>query len=305
MNRLRTHSLLAAAIMLLGVALPAHAIELGTVIDAFEQAFFSSGLHEEEQIGYAAAATILGATHPVDNPDVQRYVNRVGLWIALQSERPDLHWQFAVLDSEDIDAFAAPGGYVFITRGLLLRLNNEAELAGVLGHEISHVVLKHHLKALQAAARTTLAGQVASYKMAQNGQNSAVFDQASTAARNLYSKGLDKDDEFAADRAGVILAARAGYDPYGLLAVLQTLENVDPKSNSMQLLLATHPTPEARIEALSKITSSLDEYGGNGEGDGRFLEMVRKLAPAPATSTGAAAPAATRTAAAPKTGGLR
>ncbi|MFI4921342.1 MAG: M48 family metalloprotease, partial [Gammaproteobacteria bacterium] len=266
MNRTRIRHSLAAALVLMGMALPARAVDLSAVIDAVRQAFFSSGLHEEEQIGYAAAATILGATHPVDNPEVQRYVNRVGLWIALQSERPDLPWRFAVLDSEDIDAFAAPGGYVFITRGLLLRMNNEAELAGVLGHEISHVVLKHHLKALQAMARTSLVGQVASYKMAQNGQSSAVFDQASTAARNLYSKGLDKDDEFEADRAGVILAARAGYDPYGLLAVLQTLENVDPNSNRMQLLLATHPSPEARIEALSKITGGLDEYGGNGEG---------------------------------------
>lgn len=296
MNGTRIRCVLVAAIMLLGAALPARAVDLGAVIDAFEQAFFSSNLHEEEQIGYAAAATLLGATHPVDNPEVQRYINRVGLWIALQSERPDLHWQFAVVDSDDIDAFAAPGGYVFITRGLLLRLNNEAELAGVLGHEISHVVLKHHLKALQAAARTSLAGQVASYKMAQNGQNSAVFDQASTAARNLYSKGLDKDDEFAADRAGVILAARAGYDPYGLLAVLQTLENVDPKSGRMQLLLATHPSPEARIEALSKIQGSLDEYGGNSEGDGRFLEMVRKLVPAPTASTSTVPSAATQTA---------
>ena len=301
MNTLRIRSLIVASVVLLTAALPAQAVELGAVIDAFQRAFFSSDLHEEEQIGYAAAATLLGATHPVDNPELQRYVNRVGLWIALQSERPDLHWQFAVVDSEDIDAFAAPGGYVFITRGLLLRMNSEAELAGVLGHEISHVVLKHHLKALQAAARTSLVGQVASYKMAQNGQNSAVFDQASTAARNLYSKGLDKDDEFEADRAGVILAARAGYDPYGLLAVLQTLENVDPKSSRMQLLLATHPSPEARIDALSKITSSLDEYGGNGEGDGRFLEMIRKLVPVPAASTGTAPPAATQ-AAVSKTG---
>lgn len=297
MSTSRTRSLVVASVMLLTAALPARAVELGAVIDAFQRAFFSSGLHEEEQIGYAAAATILGATHPVDNPEVQRYVNRVGLWIALQSERPDLHWQFAVVDSEDIDAFAAPGGYVFITRGLLLRLNSESELAGVLGHEISHVVLKHHLKALQAAARTSLVGQVASYKLAQNGQNSAVFDQASTAARNLYSKGLDKDDEFEADRAGVILAARAGYDPYGLLAVLQTLENVDPNSNRMQLLLATNPSPEARIEALSKITGSLDEYGGNGEGNERFLEMVGKLAP-PAPVTRAAPVAATIPAAA-------
>ena len=274
-----------ALLLALGAALPAQAIELNAIIDAVRQAFFSSDLHEEEQIGYAAAATLLGASKPIANVEVQQYLNRVGLWIALQSERPDLHWQFAVVDSDDIDAFAAPGGYVFITRGLLLRLNNEAELAGVLGHEISHVVLKHHLKALQSAARASLAGQVASYKMAQNGQNSMIFDQAATAARNLYSKGLDKSDEYAADRAGVVLAARAGYDPYGLLAVLQTLEGVDPKSGSMQLLLATHPAPQDRLAALARVQGSLDEYGGNGVGDIRFQDMIKQLAPAAASSS--------------------
>jgi predicted Zn-dependent protease len=295
-------ALLVAVLLACGAALPARAVDLGVIIDTFKHAFFSTDLKEEQDIGYAAASTLLGASHPVDNPEVQRYLNRVGLWIALQSERPDLPWHFAVLDSDDIDAFAAPGGYVFITRGLLLRLNSEAELAGVLGHEISHVVLKHHLQALQAAARTSLVGQVASYKMAQNGQNTMLFDKMSTAARNLYSKGLDKDDEFQADRAGMVLAARAGYDPYGLVAVLQTLENVDPKSNRMQLLLATHPSPQDRIAALAKIQDGMDQYGADGEGDERFLDVIKQLAPAASsTATPVAAtvkaPAAATTAA--------
>ncbi|HET7921146.1 MAG TPA: M48 family metalloprotease, partial [Gammaproteobacteria bacterium] len=106
-------------------------------------------LEEEEQIGQEAAAVLLGASKPVDDPELQRYVNRVGLWIALHSDRPDLPWHFAVLNDNDIDAYAAPGGYVFVTKGLLLRLHSEAELAGVLGHEITHVVRKHHLKAIR------------------------------------------------------------------------------------------------------------------------------------------------------------
>jgi predicted Zn-dependent protease len=270
---------------LLGLSLPAQAVDLNVIINAVKQAFFSSDIKDEQEIGYAAASTLLGASKPIANPGLQQYVNRVGLWIALQSERPDLHWQFAVVDSDDIDAFAAPAGYVFITRGLLLHLNNEAELAGVLGHEISHVVLKHHLKALQGAARAALAGQVASYKMAQNGQNSMVFDQASLAARNLYSKGLDKSDEYAADRAGVVLAARAGYDPYGLMAVLQTLEGLDPKSGSMQLLLATHPAPQDRVAALARIQGNIDPYAGDAEGTERFQEAIRQLAPAATSGT--------------------
>ena len=231
-------------------------LDLGSLISTIKQAVTPADLQQEEDIGAAAAATLLGASKPITNAAVQDYVNKVGLWVALQSDRPDLPWHFAVVDSDDIDAFAAPGGYVFLTRGLLLHMHNEAELAGVLGHEITHVVLKHHLKELQRAARLELVSQGAQAGLAEKGYNSNLdqqaFDKISNATRNLYATGLDKDDEFDADRAGVVLAARAGYDPYGLLAVLQTLQGVDPKSGKMQLLLATHPAPADRIAARSE-----------------------------------------------------
>jgi predicted Zn-dependent protease len=210
-------------------------------------------------------------------------VNKVGLWVALQSDRPDLPWHFAVVDSDDIDAFAAPGGFVFLTRGLLLHMHNEAELAGVLGHEISHVVMKHHLKALQTAARLDLVSQGAQTVAKENGYNSdldnQLMDKVSSATRTLYSKGLDKGDELDADRMGVVLAARAGYDPYGLLAVLQTLAAVDPHSSSMQLLMATHPSPEDRITTLSAAMDAgkMDRLGKQAEGQERFEGVIRKL----------------------------
>jgi predicted Zn-dependent protease len=239
--------------------------------------------NQEAAIGRDAAATLLGASKPIDVDPVQQYVNRVGLWVALQSDRADLPWHFAVVDSDDIDAFAAPGGYVFITRGLLLHMHSEAELAGVLGHEISHVVLKHHLNELQRGARLDLLGQAAQYQLQQNGHDSAtdqqIMDKVSGATRTLYSKGLDKGDELDADRMGVVLAARAGYDPYGLMAVLQTLESVDPKSGSMQLLLATHPSPADRIAALSAAMDAgrMDRFGKQAEGQERFESVVKVL----------------------------
>ena len=279
----RLRAILAGA-LLMALPLAASAdLDLGKLFSTIKQAFTPVSQDEEIAIGRDAAATLLGAAKPIDNPVVQRYVNMVGLWVALQSDRPDLPWRFAVVDSDDIDAFAAPGGFVFVTRGLLLHLHNEAELAGVLGHEISHVVLKHHLKALQSAARMDLVSQAAQYQMQQNGHDSAVdqqlMDKVSGAARTLYSRGLDKDDELAADRMGVVLAARAGYDPYGLLAVLQTLESVDPKSGSMQLLLATHPAPADRIAALSKAMDAghMDKYGSQAEGQERFEKVIKTL----------------------------
>ncbi|MHB8404868.1 MAG: M48 family metalloprotease [Gammaproteobacteria bacterium] len=257
-------------------------VDLNNLFSALKnvkQAVKPADQQEEEQIGYATAATLLGAAKPINDPAVQEYVNKVGLWVALQSDRPNLPWHFAVVDSNDIDAFAVPGGYVFITRGLLLHMRSEAELAGALGHEISHVVLKQQLKALQQAAQLNLLGAAAQFELQQHGQNTQLFNNVANATRNLYSKGLDKQDEFEADRMGVVLAARAGYDPYGLLAVLQTLETVDPKSNGMQLLLATHPAPAARVALLSAEMQAghMDRYGRQVEGTRRYQQMITTL----------------------------
>lgn len=273
----------------------AAAIDLGSLMNTLKtvkQAVVPADAQQEQQYGYSAAATLLGASRPIQNADVQNYVNKIGVWVALHSDRPDLPWRFAVVDSNDIDAFAAPYGYVFITRGLLLHMRSEAELAGVLGHEISHVVLKHHLKALQKAAQMELVGQAAQAEAQQRGYNTQVVGAVANATRNLYSKGLDKDDEFDADRAGVVLAARAGYDPYGLLAVLQTLEAVDPSSSQMQLLMATHPSPADRIARLTAAMNAgrMDRLGNLAEGTERFVSVVKELVPAPAGGT-AAAPA--------------
>ncbi len=257
-------------------------VDLNSLFSALKnvkQAVKPADQQEEEQIGFATAATLLGAAKPINDPAVQDYVNKVGLWVALQSDRPDLPWHFAVVDSNDIDAFAVPGGYVFITRGLLLHMRSEAELAGALGHEISHVVLKQQLKALQQAAQLNLLGAAAQFELQQHGQNTQLFNNVANATRNLYSKGLDKQDEFEADRMGVVLAARAGYDPYGLLAVLQTLETVDPKSNGMQLLLATHPAPAARVAILSAEMQAghMDRYGRQVEGTRRYQQLIKTL----------------------------
>src|SRR6185295_13510202 len=113
---------------------------------------------EEINIGRDMAARLLGAAPLVNDAPLQRYVNNVGRWLASQSERPDLPWHFGVLDAPEVNAFAVPGGTVFVTKGLLQRMHSEAQLAGVLAHEISHVLRKHHLKAIQKGAQTALAG---------------------------------------------------------------------------------------------------------------------------------------------------
>ena len=220
---------------------------------------------EERQIGRQIAGNLLGASPLVRDEALQRYVNRVGRWVAMQSERPDLPWRFGVIDTEDINAFAAPGGYVFITKGLYKKLENEAELAGVLGHEVGHVIKKHHLKLLQQTQMVSALGGLLGQKLKD--QNQVVQNLIGNGAE-IVARSLDKEAEFEADRIGMVLAARAGYDAYALPAVLQEIGHVPDKDNRLALLYKTHPHPDDRIARLSDAV----ETGGNALPDGKLVE---------------------------------
>ena len=228
----------------------------------------------EAEIGSGVAANLLGAAPLVQDDKLQAYVSRLGWWLALQTERPDIQWRFGVLDSENVNAFAAPGGYVFVTKGLLLRMRNEAELAGVLAHEMAHVLQRHHLNAIQKNARTGLMADLASLA-AGSSEHAALAEKAIGAGTELYARGLDKDDEFEADRMGVVIAARAGYDPYGLPAVLQTLEAANAQDSNLALMFKTHPAPQKRLEMLDGLMAGkLDQYASQPVVADRFIKVV-------------------------------
>jgi len=234
---------------------------------------------EERALGQDVAATLLGASKPVANPKLQQYVNRVGLWVALQGSRPELPWRFAVLDNPNVNAFATPGGYVFITRGLLERLNSEAELAGALGHEIAHVEKKHHLKAMKKDAGMKLLGRGAARAIGGAGSagDRERLGKVAGVAKGLYARGLDKADEFDADERGVALATRAGYDPYGLAQVLQTLDSVNADSTQFALLFKTHPKPAERLARLDQsLGARLEKVGVKPTVAERFVKTVKK-----------------------------
>lgn len=217
---------------------------------------------KEIQIGRQLAAMLLGSKPLYPDMAMQRYVNQLGRWISLQSPRPDLPWTFAVLDDPGYNAFAAPGGYVFVTKGLLDRVADESELAGILAHEITHVTARHHLIAMNKAARTGLLTQVISSQL-KNDIGGMVSSQLLTLGRNIYTKGLDQDDELDADRTGVALATRAGFDPYGLVAVLQQLRTAAPDDALFALSLSTHPPAQLRLNQLElAMGNRLDEYAG-------------------------------------------
>lgn len=230
---------------------------------------------EEIAIGRDVAAHLLGAAPLVGDAQLQRYINHVGRWLASQTERPDLPWQFGVLEAPQLNAFAVPGGTIFITRGLLERMKSEAELAGVLAHEIAHVLRKHHLKAIQKGAQTSLAGDALSAALKERG--GAARDKLISFGTEMYSRGLDKSDELEADRLGVVIAARAGYDSYGLPAVLQTLQAMNAQDSALALMFKTHPAPAERLNALSeRMQAVLDAHSSQPQLAERFAAEAKR-----------------------------
>ncbi|MDP2604335.1 MAG: M48 family metalloprotease [Deltaproteobacteria bacterium] len=209
-----------------------------------------TGFSDEEEvaIGRQAAGNLLGAAPLVNDLKLQRYVNHVGRWIASRSERTNLNWHFAVIDSNDINAFAAPGGYVFVTKGLYLLLQNESELAGVLAHEVGHVIHKHHLKVLQQSRLVEAGGKILVKAVGENDQIKNLIGNGA----EIFARPLDKNAEFEADRTAVVLAARAGYDAFGLPAVLQDIGHAAKDDSSVALLFKTHPPPDDRLNHLDE-----------------------------------------------------
>jgi predicted Zn-dependent protease len=218
------------------------------------QAMEPIGEEEEITLGQAVAVEAFSRFGgEYSNPAWTRYINLVGKTVAEVSDRPTLNYHFAILNSQEQNAFAAPGGYIFITVGLLKTLNNEAELAGVLAHEIAHVTQKHMLDAIRRGA---LMGSVSELSLTAMKQDPAMFSSVIDEMTDLlFTKGLDKDKEFEADVVGVEYAYRAGYNPQGLENYLQTLAKEEGHVESK--FFTTHPSTTLRI---SKIDTLLKDY---------------------------------------------
>ncbi len=262
MRRL-TRTLFLALGLLVGSGLAqAFSLDLGKLVDIAKQTSNLGEMDEEREreIGKDMSSKLLGAAPLLDNPGMQKYVNDLGQWLALQTDRPGLAWRFGILDTNDINAFAAPGGYVFITAGLLGRLQSEAELAAVIAHEIGHVIRKHHLNAIQQEAPANILTNVMSMAADQD-ENSAEWNFLIDAGSDLYTKGLSREDELDADLVGVVILTRAGYDPYALAAVLQRLDGVNPGDSTLALMQKTHPAPDERLLVLlAAMGDQLDSY---------------------------------------------
>ena len=274
-----------AAFLALALAWPAHAqfggFDIGKALDIGKKAVqqgspMGKEFSEEDEIelGNALTASFLGAAPLHPDAQLQRYVNRVGKWLALHSGRPDLPWTFSVMDTETINAFALPGGSIVVSSGLIKRLGSEAELAGVLAHEISHVVKKHQLTAIQASMKAdfwkSVGTSVAADRVRIGGGavGSTVGNMAKPyildAAGNLIKDGfflrpLDRSLETEADQMAIVLATRSGYDPYGLVGALQMLAQYKGGGDAASVF-STHPAPTERIAELEKFVPAIETY---------------------------------------------
>jgi predicted Zn-dependent protease len=229
---------------------------------------------EEIRIGGNLIAGLLGAAPLVEDQALQQYVNDVGYWVASRSSRSDLPWTFGVIDSNGINAFAAPGGYIVITLGLYNLLQNEAQLAGVLAHEIAHVVRKHHLSALQKSMRREFLTNLTIIAV-DDRKKGHKLEKLVNAGVQLYATGLDRDDELDADLRGVVLAARAGYDPFALLDVLTTIDSINPAAEELTVMLNTHPPIDDRLSRLAEqMDGQLDSFASGRTNPERFRHVA-------------------------------
>lgn len=183
----------------------------------------------------------------VTNDPLQRYVSTLGLSMARASERPGLPWEFHVLDDPAVNAFAAPGGFIFLTRGLLGYLNSEAQLAAVIGHEIGHVTAKHSVAMI--SQQQLAQGGLGLFAVLKPDVAQGVAGQAATVFASLYFLKFSRDDEQMADQLGHRYSLHAGYDPREMPKTFHTLQLLAQSSSSSKLpgFLATHPDPGNRV----------------------------------------------------------
>jgi hypothetical protein len=210
---------------------------------------------EELALGPEIAGRILGARPLWNDAGAQRRVNLVGRWVASQTSRPELPWTFGVIDTPEVNAFAAPGGFVLMTRGLYELLSSDSELAAVLGHEISHCVQRDHYNVIHKQEMAA-AGKDLALQEVNTGNDSVAGSYARRYAEKngaaIMLTSLDREAEYRADEAAEVYLARAGMNPLALYAVLQKLTALGSESASLAQLYKTHPPLDARIDSIDQ-----------------------------------------------------
>ena len=231
----------------LSVAIAATLVACATNPATGDKEFSLMSEAQEVQLGQEMDGQVRREMGVYDDAELQRYVSDVGMRLARASERPNLPWHFTVVDEPAVNAFALPGGYIYITRGILAFLHDEQQMAGVLGHEIGHVTARHSAQQYTKATSAGLGLTLLSIFVPEARPLQGV---AETALGVLFLK-YGRDDELQADRLGAQYTAKTGWDPRGVAGMLRTLQRLDVASGSNRGVpnwLSTHPAPADRVE---------------------------------------------------------
>ncbi len=220
---------------------------------------------EEAQMGSDISAKLRDKYGVVQDKAVHKYVTLVGTVLAQQSTRPNLKWTFVVLDTDGVNAFAAPGGFVHITKGALAMIRSEAELADVLGHEVSHVTLKHTIKAIQKSKAVSTVGKAT--------RSDLVKQATDRAYAAILENAYDRGDEMEADKTGIALADAAGYAPGGLDDFLTRLADRNKNLKDRSGMFASHPETDARVAAMKKQISG-DKLDAKAQVAARYTSNI-------------------------------
>ncbi|NTV49787.1 MAG: M48 family metalloprotease [Geobacteraceae bacterium] len=213
--------------------------------------------------------------NPVKNETLQQYVNKVGNAVSVNSKRATIPYQFAILDSPVQNAFAVPGGVIFVSRALFSILSDESELAAVLAHEVGHVSAKHALKSTQRAQFFQGVGTITAASVGgEKGKKfaSAIGDMQAV----LFDKGLDKEMEFEADLAAMETTYRTGYDPSAMIRVLEKLQKLEATSTDKKgSWFSTHPPLDERIARLQGQLQKYPDYSSLASVRDRFTKYAK------------------------------
>lgn len=235
---------------------------IGAAAESAEKAFETLSPEQEYFLGRSVAANIMVSYPPMVNDRADEYLNTLGQSLAMASDKPYTFngYRFLLLESDDINAFATPGGFILVTRGMLECTGDEALLAAVLAHEIGHVQLDHGVKAIKASrwtdaiTKTAVAGvSMTSSEMAE--VTTAFSGSIGDITQTLVVNGYSKDQEKQADEAAAVILSRVGYDPESIILMLEEMNRRwDPDAKDFA---TTHPSPQDRIKKVRKTVESL------------------------------------------------
>ena len=271
-------STLAAVLVLFGAACATN-----PVTSRHELAFMSET--QEIALGRQADVEIRQEMGVYDDPLLQAYVDEIGMELATRSHRPELPWQFTIVNSPAVNAFALPGGFIYLTRGIMAYLGNEAELAGVLGHEIGHITARHVVQAYTRVIGVQLGlvlGQIFVPPMRANPYGTPGLSDLAANGLGLLFLKFGRDDEIQADRLGAEYVAAASWDPQGVADMLTTLARIDEVSDGRGVpnWLSTHPDPADRVvevEPTVAKVSALVDSAALRVNRGGYLERLQGL----------------------------